>query len=83
MQSVLEFDPPLPETTLEEKYSSPEIYLDPKSILIGGDDRFETDAPRWKWSENVQEVDQRLRWLDAFLRPASMPKVQVHFRSPK
>ena len=60
MQAVMEFDPPLPKSTLEEKYSSPEIYL------IGGDDRFETDAPRWKWSESRQEVEERLRWLDAF-----------------
>jgi hypothetical protein len=60
MQAVIEFDPPLPKSTLEEKYSSPEIYL------IGGDDRFETDAPRWKWSEGAQEVEERLRWLDAF-----------------
>ena len=60
MQAVMEFDPPLPKSTLEEKYSSPEIYL------IGGDDRFETDAPRWKYSESAGEVDERLRWLDAF-----------------
>lgn len=60
MQAVIEFDPPLPKSTLEEKYSNPEVYL------IGGDDRFETDAPRWKWSESAQEVNERLRWLDAF-----------------
>ena len=60
MQAVMEFDPPLPKSTLEEKYSRPEVYL------IGGDDRFETDAPRWKGSESVEEVDDRLRWLDAF-----------------
>jgi hypothetical protein len=59
-QAVIEFDPPLPRSSLEEKYSSPEIYL------IGGDDRFETDAPRWKWSDSAREVDERLRWLDAF-----------------
>ena len=60
MQAVMEFDPPLPRSTLEEKYGRPEVYV------IGGDDRFETDAPRWKWAESVQEVDERLRWLDAF-----------------
>jgi hypothetical protein len=60
MQVVMEFDPPLPKSAWEEKYSSPEIYL------IGGDDRFETDAPRRSWSENAQEIDDRLRWLDAF-----------------
>ena len=60
MQAVMEFDPPLPKSTLDGKYSSPEIFL------IGGDDQFETDAPRWKWSESAREVDERLRWLDAF-----------------
>jgi hypothetical protein len=60
MQAVMEFDPPLPKSILEEKYSTPEIYL------IGGDDRFETDAPRWKSPESRQEVEERLRWLDAF-----------------
>ena len=60
MQAVMEFDPPLPKSTLEEKYSRPEIYS------IGGDDRFETDAPRWKGSESVGEIEERLRWLDAF-----------------
>lgn len=60
MQAVMEFDPPLTKSALEEKYSSPEIYL------ICGDDRFQTDAPRWRWSESSQEVDERLCWLDAF-----------------
>lgn len=60
IQAVLEFDPPLPKSTLEEKYNNPEIYL------IGGDERFETDAPRWKRSETAQEVNERLCWLDTF-----------------
>lgn len=60
MQSVMEFDPPLPKSALEEKYSSPEIYL------IGGDDRYETDAPRWNWSESANEIDERLQWLNAY-----------------
>ena len=60
MQAVMEFDPPLPRSTFEEKYSSPEIYL------IGGDDRFNTDAPRWRWSETAQEIEERLCWLDAY-----------------
>lgn len=59
-QAVMEFDPPLPHSAGEEKFSSPEIFL------IGGDDRFETDAPRWKWSENPKEAEERLRWLDEF-----------------
>ncbi len=60
MQAVLEFDPPLPKSTLEKKYGFPEIYL------IGGDDRFETDAPRGKPFECVEETEERFRWLDAF-----------------
>lgn len=60
MQAVLEFEPPLPKSTLEQKYSNPEIYL------IGGDDRFETDAPRRKSFESPDEIEERLRWLDAF-----------------
>ena len=60
MQAVMEFDPPLPKTTFEEKYSGLEIYL------IGGDDRFETDAPRRESAESASELDERLRWLDAF-----------------
>jgi hypothetical protein len=60
MQAVMEFDPPLPKSTLAEKYSKPEIYL------IGGDDRFETDAPRWNRAESHQDIEERLRWLDSF-----------------
>src|SRR5690349_15570012 len=37
MHAVLEFDPPLPKSELEARYSKPEIYL------VCGDDRFETD----------------------------------------
>ena len=59
MCAVLEFDPPLPKTILEEKYSHPELFL------IGGDDRFETDAPRWH-VETKAETDERLRWSDAY-----------------
>ncbi len=60
MQAVLEFEPPLPRSSQEEKYSSPEIYL------VGGDDQFETDAPRRVAFESPQEKEERLRWLDAF-----------------
>jgi hypothetical protein len=59
-QAVMEFDPPLPKSTVEDKYSNPEIYL------IGGDDGFHTDAPRWQWSETPQEIEERRCWLDAF-----------------
>ena len=59
MCAVLEFDPPLPKTAIEEKYSHPEL------LLIEGDDRFETDAPRWR-VETRAETDERLRWSDAY-----------------
>jgi hypothetical protein len=73
MHAVLEFDPPLPKSILEEKYSSPEIYL------IGGDDRFETDAPRWRWSESAQEIEERLCWLDAFYEKPVCRKCKYTF----
>ena len=60
MHAVFEFDPPLPNSALENKYSNPEIYL------ICGDDSFETDAPRRTPFESHQELEERLRWLDAF-----------------
>lgn len=60
MHAVLEFNPQLPKSALEEKYSSPEIYL------VVGDDRFETNAPRWKWGETEKAIDERLRWNDAY-----------------
>lgn len=60
MHAVFEFDPPLPKSALEEKYASPAI------LLICGDDRFEADAPNGKPFEFRHEVEERLRWLDAF-----------------
>lgn len=60
MHAVMEFDPPLPKSELERKYSHLEIYQ------IVGDDCFEMDAPRWKWGETEQEIDERLRWNDAY-----------------
>jgi hypothetical protein len=60
MQAVIEFDIPLPKSTLEEKYGSPQI------LLIGADDRFETDAPRANRLESSPEIEERLRWLDSF-----------------
>lgn len=60
MQAVLEFDPRLPKSTLEEKYSSTELYL------ICGDDCFETDAPRWSYVDTAKETEDYLRWLDGF-----------------
>jgi hypothetical protein len=60
VQAVLEFNPPLPRSAAGAGYATPEIYL------VAGDDRFETNAPRWKWSESAAELDGRLRWNDAF-----------------
>jgi hypothetical protein len=62
MHAVLEFAPPLPKSTLETKYAKPEIYL------IGGDDRFETDAATWCPSESAAEVDEGLKSVDAFFQ---------------
>jgi len=62
MHAVLEFDPPLPKSTLEAKYAKPEIYL------IGGDDRFETDAAKGRPFESAAEVDERLRGVDVFFQ---------------
>lgn len=60
MQAVIEFEHPLPQSTQEEKYSQPELFL------ICGDDRFETDAPRRSALESADEIEERLRWLDTF-----------------
>ena len=60
MQAVLEFDPPLPRSAIEAKYSSPQI------LLICGDDRFESNAPRWCASESAKEREERMRWVDSF-----------------
>jgi hypothetical protein len=59
-QAVLEFDPPLPNSTSDIKYCCPAIYW------FGADDRFETNAPKRQWGENAQELDERLRWNDEF-----------------
>jgi hypothetical protein len=60
MQAVLEFDPPLPKSEQESKYSRPELYL------ICGDERFETDAPRVAPFETEEQREDRLAWLDTF-----------------
>jgi hypothetical protein len=57
---VMEFDPPLPLSAVEEKYSDPNVYL------IGGDERFETYAPSWRGAESENERDERLRWSDSY-----------------
>lgn len=50
---VLEFDPPLPRSEQECKYTRPELYL------IGGDDRFETAAARRVPFETAEEREAR------------------------
>lgn len=60
MQAVLEFDPPLPKSEQESRYSCPELYL------ICGDERFETDAPRLAPFETEGQREGRLAWLDSF-----------------
>ena len=62
MCAVMEFVPPLPRSAFQEKYSSPELYR------IHGDDRFETTAPKCKWSETRQEKDKRLSYDDQFFK---------------
>jgi hypothetical protein len=61
LHAVLEFDPPLPKSTLEAKYTNPQIYL------ICGDDRFETEAMYWRWPETAT-VDDRLNGIDDFFQ---------------
>ena len=60
MQAVLEFDPPLPASELEAKYTDPEIYL------IGADDRFQTDTAARQPFESAEQVDERLKEVDSF-----------------
>lgn len=60
LHAALEFDPPLPKSEQELKYSQPKLYL------ICGDDRFETDAPRGVAFETGEERENRLAWLDTF-----------------
>src|SRR5262249_13298260 len=60
MCAVLEFDPPLPKSSFQQKYANPELYL------IHGDDPFETDAQRRRSFENAKEVNERKQYEDAF-----------------
>jgi len=60
MEATLEYVPPLPKNERESKYSHPELYL------IGGDDRFETDAPNDAAFETEEQREGRLTWLDTF-----------------
>lgn len=78
MVAVMEFDPPLPKSAFDEKYSHPEI------VLIGGDGTFCLDYPHWKWRESLAEINERLEWTDPFYerpvcrtcRCASSPRTQ-------
>lgn len=57
---VLEFDPPLPQSAMDAKYTDPELYL------ITADDCFETDVVRRKPFETPAELDDRLKEIDAY-----------------
>jgi hypothetical protein len=63
-QAVLEFQPPLPRSALEARYTRPELFL------IGGDAEFQTDAPRSQAFETPEERELRLRCSDRmFVKP--------------
>lgn len=64
MQAVLEFDPPLPRSASEARYTQLEL------LLIGGDDRFEADTPRSTPFETPQEREQRLQYSDRYFQQA-------------
>jgi hypothetical protein len=60
MQAMLEFDPQLPKSSQDAKYSTPELYY------IAGDDGFETDSPKRVPFESGEEREARFQWTDAF-----------------
>ena len=62
MVPILEFDRPLPPSTLDAKYSHPHL------VLIGGDDPFRSDAPLATAFESPDEREVRLQWLDRFFQ---------------
>jgi len=70
IQAVMEFDPPLPKSALETKYSTPEIYR------IVGDDRFETTVRRARPYATEDEVGDYLRTLDEFYQSPVCRKCQ-------
>jgi len=58
--AVLEFTPPPPRSNVESKYLLPELFL------IGGDDRFETNAPGRTPFERQSEREGRFLWADRY-----------------
>lgn len=60
MHAVLEFDPPLPKSTLEAKYCTPEL------LLAVGDDLFVTVEAKWSTFEEGRRGEDRLAAYDAF-----------------
>jgi hypothetical protein len=62
IQPVLEFDPPLPKTFVESKYTSPEVFL------IGADEFFKTDATTGHAFETEAEINERLREIDTYFQ---------------
>jgi hypothetical protein len=60
IQAVLEFQPPLPQSEFERKYSVPKLYT------VCGDERFETDEPKRIPFETDDERLIRESWYDEF-----------------
>lgn len=60
LHAVLEFAPRRPASDFDARF------LDPEILLICGDDRFETDAPRRTPFEDPRQLEERLKRLDAF-----------------
>jgi hypothetical protein len=66
MHVVLEFDPPLPRSERESKYSQPELYV------IDGDDRSETeDIIKPVSFETAKEREERFQERDSFFQAPS------------
>lgn len=68
MTAVLEFDPPLPKTSLTAKYASPEI------LLVTADNGFEIVEPRAPATETKEEMWARQRWPGSYYEGSICPK---------
>jgi hypothetical protein len=61
-QAVLEFHPRLPKSSLEQKYSYPELYV------ICGDTRFRADQRRRALFASFEECPRHRAWIDPFFQ---------------
>lgn len=59
MHAALEFDPQLPKTLEDAKYSTPKLHY------IGGDYMFETESPERASFESANEREVRFQWTDS------------------